>query len=81
MRVPYGENDIVTLQDICVQPLAPRRKECATQSVFQYFQNNKTKLNKCLTSMKKICNDETLKFDFKAYDFHDHLLYCTRYCI
>ena len=74
MKVPY-ENSTITLQDICFQPLAPQKKECAIQSVFQYFQNNKTKLNKCLTSEKKICSPETLKFDFKAYDFHDHLLF------
>ena len=79
MKVPFGPG-YITLEDICSQPSAPQSKECHIQSVFQYFQNNKTKLNKCLTSMGKICTKETLRFDFKAADFHDHILFCTRYC-
>ena len=79
MKVPFGSG-YISLEDICFQPSAPQSKECNIQSVFQYFQNNKTKLNKCLTTMGKICTKETLKFDFKAADFHDHILFCTRYC-
>ncbi|XP_068706891.1 NPC intracellular cholesterol transporter 1-like isoform X1 [Montipora foliosa] len=77
MRVPFGSGHI-TLEDICYQPLAPQKHECTIPSIFQYFQNNNTRLNKCLTSMGDICNNETLTYDFKAYDFHDHILLCTR---
>ncbi|XP_068736144.1 NPC intracellular cholesterol transporter 1-like isoform X1 [Montipora capricornis] len=76
MRVPFGSGNI-TLEDICFQPLAPQKHECTIQSIFQYFQNNNTRLNKCLTSLGYMCNNETLSVDFKAYDFHDHVIYCT----
>ncbi|KAL9961426.1 hypothetical protein ACROYT_G030363 [Oculina patagonica] len=77
MKVPF-EGSNITLEDICFQPLAPQTKKCAIQSIFQYFQNNKTKLNKCLTSMGFNCSDPDV-IDFRAADFHDHLLFCTEY--
>ena len=36
----------VKLEDICFQPLQPNNKNCAIQSLFQYWQNEKTSLNK-----------------------------------
>ncbi|XP_078383034.1 NPC intracellular cholesterol transporter 1-like [Oculina patagonica] len=77
MKVPF-EGSNITLEDICFQPLAPQTKKCAIQSIFQYFQNNKTRLNKCLTSMGFNCSDPDV-IDFRAADFHDHLLFCTEY--
>ena len=78
MKVPFGSGNI-TLEDICYKPLAPQKQKCTIQSLFQYFQDNRTSLNKCLTSTKRICNNYTLSFDWKAWDFHDHILSCTRY--
>lgn len=80
MKVPF-ESGSITLEDICYKPLAPEIQKCTIQSVFQYFQDNRTSLNKCLTSTKQICNNYTLHMDFKAWDFHDHILSCTRYRI
>lgn len=76
MKVPF-ESGNITLEDICYKPLAPEIQKCTIQSVFQYFQDNRTSLNKCLTSTKEICNNYTLSYDFKAWDFHDHILSCT----
>lgn len=80
MKVPYDDS-YITLKDICYQPqiLPDIEQSCKIESIFQYFQNNKTTLNKCLTSMGLICNNQTLKYDFKAYDYHDHLLLCTKF--
>ncbi len=76
MKVPF-EGSNITLEDICFQPLAPQTKKCTIQSIFQYFQNNQTKLNKCLTSMGYDCDDPDV-IDFRKADFHDHVLFCTR---
>lgn len=83
MKVPFKSSKI-TFEDVCHKstdhlPFAPPvTEQCAIQSVFQYFQNNKTRLNKCLTSMGWNCNDGK-EFDYKFADFHDHLLFCMRY--
>ena len=77
MMVPYGISGSITLEDICFQ--APQTKQCVIQSVFQYFQNNQTILNKCLTLMGYECSNYSLTFDFFLADFHDHLLFCSRY--
>ncbi|KAL9963259.1 hypothetical protein ACROYT_G032442 [Oculina patagonica] len=76
MKVPF-EGSNITLEDICFQPLAPQTKKCTIQSIFQYFQNNQTKLNKCLTSMGYDCDNPNVT-DFRKADFHDHVLFCTR---
>lgn len=83
MKVPFKSSKI-SLEDICNKstdhlPFAPPvTEQCEIQSVFQYFQNNKTRLNKCLTSMGWNCSDGK-EFDFRFADFHDHLLFCMRY--
>lgn len=75
MKVPY-ENGTITLRDICFKPLSPYNNECTIQSMFQYFQNNLTLLNKCKTSMGYDCSSPSAKHDFFMTDFHDHILYC-----
>ena len=76
MTVKTEDNETVQLRDICFQPLAPQKQECAIQSFFQYFQNNKTRLNKCISLMGYEC-DKKPSFDVNAYDYHDHVLFCT----
>ena len=38
----------VSLQDICFKPLQPDNNNCATQSLFQYWQNNDTRIRSAL---------------------------------
>uniref|UniRef100_A0A8C9Z794 Niemann-Pick disease, type C1 n=1 Tax=Sander lucioperca TaxID=283035 RepID=A0A8C9Z794_SANLU len=58
-----GQN--VTLNDICLAPLAPYNNNCTILSVLNYFQNSHAVL------------DHTIGDDFFVYDdFHDHFLYC-----
>lgn len=59
----------VTLEDVCFKPTSPIFTECEIESVFQYFQNNKTLLN------KQVYDQDHL---FVVADYHDHLLYCTK---
>jgi Niemann-Pick C1 protein len=40
------EVQTVRLEDICFQPLWPENKNCATQSIFQYWQNDEEKIRK-----------------------------------
>lgn len=51
----------VTLNDICLQPLAPHNTECGIMSVVNYFQNNHSHI------------DQTDDF---FTDYHDHLIAC-----
>ena len=74
MTVETEDGETVRLQDICFQP---KTNVCAVESLFQYFQNNKTRLNKCISVMGYDCDDEP-SYDFNAYDYHDHVLDCTR---
>ncbi|KAI3387963.1 hypothetical protein SNEBB_004991 [Seison nebaliae] len=53
-----GKN--VGIKDICVAPLKPDNDECAIQSIYQYWQNNYTKIE--------------MKSD--QFDFTDHLQEC-----
>ena len=46
MNVETEDGETVRLQDICFQP---KTNVCAVESLFQYFQNNKTTLNKCIS--------------------------------
>lgn len=65
-----GEN--VTLKDICFKPLSPDNEECTIQSVLQYWENNKTKL------------DEVAWDEYHFYveaDYLDHFLACVRYVL
>ncbi|XP_041659229.1 NPC intracellular cholesterol transporter 1 [Cheilinus undulatus] len=58
-----GEN--VTLQDLCLAPLAPYNNNCTILSVLNYFQNSHSVL------------DHSIGDDFFTYaDFHSHFLYC-----
>nr|CAB3264418.1 Niemann-Pick C1 protein [Phallusia mammillata] len=59
-----GEN--VTLNDICMKPLAPYNNNCTIMSVLNYFQND-------LDTLNKIVSDG---FDTTA-DYHNHLIACT----
>ncbi|XP_076000791.1 NPC intracellular cholesterol transporter 1 [Genypterus blacodes] len=58
-----GEN--VTLEDICLAPLAPYNNNCTILSVLNYFQNSHKQL------------DRTVGDDFYVYaDYHTHFLDC-----
>ncbi|KAG9278769.1 Niemann-Pick C1 protein [Astyanax mexicanus] len=58
-----GEN--VTLQDICISPLAPYNNNCTILSVLNYFQNDPDVLN------------HTNSDPFYIYfDYHTHFMYC-----
>ena len=43
-----GLNKKIKLEDICFQPLHPNNRNCATQSIFQYWQNDLDTINKKL---------------------------------
>ena len=38
LTAPLGDNDTVTLDDICFKPLAPDNNYCTINSIVQYFQ-------------------------------------------
>uniref|UniRef100_A0AAY5ECK4 SSD domain-containing protein n=1 Tax=Electrophorus electricus TaxID=8005 RepID=A0AAY5ECK4_ELEEL len=58
----------VTLEDICMSPLAPYNNNCTILSVLNYFQNSREVLN------------HTFGDEFYTYfDYHTHFLYCVRY--
>ncbi|KAF4076370.1 hypothetical protein AMELA_G00213600 [Ameiurus melas] len=55
----------VTLQDICVSPLAPYNNNCTILSVLNYFQNSHEVL------------DHIFRDEFYVYfDYHTHFMYC-----
>uniref|UniRef100_A0AAY5EZC2 SSD domain-containing protein n=1 Tax=Electrophorus electricus TaxID=8005 RepID=A0AAY5EZC2_ELEEL len=55
----------VTLEDICMSPLAPYNNNCTILSVLNYFQNSREVLN------------HTFGDEFYTYfDYHTHFLYC-----
>ncbi|KAM8850870.1 LOW QUALITY PROTEIN: NPC intracellular cholesterol transporter 1 [Spinachia spinachia] len=59
------EGQTVTLQDICLAPLAPYNNNCTILSVLNYFQNSHDVL------------DHSVGDDFFVYaDYHSHFLYC-----
>ncbi|KAK3735159.1 hypothetical protein QZH41_020257, partial [Actinostola sp. cb2023] len=70
-----GKTINITLGDVCYKPLAPYNSKCVIQSLFQYFQNNRSKLNLCLNDILHHCYPG-MPFNFQA-DFHDHVRYCT----
>jgi Niemann-Pick C1 protein len=47
----------VRLEDICFQPLSPDNSNCAIQSIFQYWQNDRIKILESL-DMKKGLSDQ-----------------------
>uniref|UniRef100_A0A915NRK2 SSD domain-containing protein n=1 Tax=Meloidogyne floridensis TaxID=298350 RepID=A0A915NRK2_9BILA len=60
------DNDkrVVTLSDICFKPQWPQNPHCVVMSIFNYFQNNITKLD--------LEDDST----FNTFDYIDHLFDC-----
>ncbi|MEQ2173802.1 hypothetical protein GOODEAATRI_001206, partial [Goodea atripinnis] len=61
-----GQN--ITLQDICLAPLAPYNNNCTILSILNYFQNSHAVL------------DHSKGDDFFVYaDYHSHFLYCVRF--
>ncbi|XP_064102738.1 NPC intracellular cholesterol transporter 1-like [Macrobrachium nipponense] len=60
-------NDIVHLGDICYAPLSPTNKNCATQSVLNFFQNNASNLDITTKGEMNLTND-----------YIDHLISCFR---
>ena len=58
-------NVTVTLSDICFAPLSPDNEECTIQSVVNYFQNNRTRLDYNISSAFTI-----------DYTNIDHIQFC-----
>ena len=68
LQVEYeGQN--ITLNDICFKPMAPDYDVCTVESVLQFWQNNKTKLD-------EIIWDEWQIYDLA--DHFDHFLHCVQ---
>ena len=64
----------VTLKDICFKPLEPDYSDCTIESIFNYFQNNKTRFFYEVVSQEK---DDW--FPKVVYNATYHIHYCTRY--
>lgn len=67
------EERMISLQDICYAPLKPHNtslSDCCVNSLFQYFQNNRTLL--LLTA------NQTLSGQTSQVDWKDHFLYCAK---
>uniref|UniRef100_UPI0037E848A2 NPC intracellular cholesterol transporter 1 n=1 Tax=Semicossyphus pulcher TaxID=241346 RepID=UPI0037E848A2 len=63
--VATNEGETVTLNDLCLAPLAPYNNNCTILSVLNYFQNSHDVLN------------HSIGDDFYVYaDFHSHFLSC-----
>ena len=60
-----GQN--VTLEDICLSPLAPYNNNCTVLSVLNYFQNSHDQLD-----------HQVGDFFYVWDDYHSHFLYCVR---
>ena len=63
----YGDNQTVGLQDICFKPLDPDNTNCTIMSIFQYFQNNPTKMNQEVWDFYHF---------YKLADYIDHMMSC-----
>ena len=62
-----GKN--ISLNDVCFKPMAPDYDLCTIESVLQFWQNNKTKLD-------EVVWDEYQIFDLA--DHFDHFLHCSQ---
>lgn len=63
------EGQTLTLNDICFKPMAPDYDLCTIESVLQFWQNNKTRLDESVW-------DEYHIFDLA--DHFDHFLHCAQ---
>ena len=62
-----GTDKIVTLQDICFQPLSPDNKNCTIYSILNYFQNSRELLYKEVKTVFTVDSNSTY-----------HIQYCTK---
>ncbi|GCB78236.1 hypothetical protein scyTo_0018579 [Scyliorhinus torazame] len=63
----------ITIKDICYAPLKPhnpRSTDCAVNSLLQYFQNNRTRINAIAS--------QTMAGITGTVDWRDHFLYCIK---
>ena len=65
-----GKDVMVTLNDICFQPLYPDNLNCTIYSVLNYFQNDLNLLNKEVKRVFTVISNSS-----------SHILYCTRYVL
>ena len=65
-----GKDEMVTLNDICFQPLYPDNLNCTIYSVLNYFQNDRNLLSKEVKRVFTVISNSST-----------HILYCTRYHI
>ena len=75
MTVDYGSEKI-TLQDICMKPMAPYNSNCTVMSALQYWQNDIKKLNKCIDPLNGQC--PTPDDPDKTVSWGDHLKKCAK---
>lgn len=63
-----AKNKHVKLNDICFQPLAPENKNCSTQSIFQYWQNDAQKFYESLQTNNQFSHlSDCMKNPFETY--------------
>nr|XP_054751603.1 NPC intracellular cholesterol transporter 1-like [Lytechinus pictus] len=67
IKVPFGNDSFVTLEDICYAPLAPENTHCTIESVLNYFQNSHENLDKVKMDPSQF---------FIAADYHEHIMSC-----
>ena len=54
------DNKYVKVEDICFQPLSPDNKNCSTQSIFQYWQNDHDKIMSTLSENENENDEDAL---------------------
>ena len=61
-------------KNVCFKPLSPDSKNCATQSIFQYWQNDLETFKK--TYSRESCIPDTIH-NTTEFSWHDHFVACT----
>lgn len=61
--------------DVCLKPLEPDNNACATQSIYQWWQNDFTKFQEKFSRINYNCTNSAA--DSKFFAWHDHFLACT----
>lgn len=63
------------LDNICLKPNGS--DICKVESLLQYYQLSKKKLEKCITNLNEDCNDPS-KLGMRMADWHDQIIQCSR---
>ena len=70
---------IPNTNSVCLKPLSPDNNACATQSIFQWWQNDISKFNKIFDRAYYNCTNLIDEFNNNDTNFYwqDHFLACT----